>query len=432
MVPPGIQDTGGAPAAARRQPVEVSLKRIRVAVVDDEPEVVELASVVIRREADLELVATGLNGRDAIQIADRTHPDVMVMDVHMPLMTGIDAAERIRSGFPSIAIVLTTGLETLELVKRALRIGVSEFLSKPVAGSDLTAAIRKVDAHRDRQAKEPGLPRVWAFFGSKGTAGTTTMATNTACLLAARDEGVVLVDADLIAGDCAFHLDLQPSGKSLSAILTAAEPVDLALVEAQLRTWRDMKTGTSFTVLESKPEFADPPADLESRFTSLLDILSARFRHIVVDLPPGRLFDVQVAVTAEYCDDFVCVTNSDLPSLKSLSAQLRALSESRFPLDKVTVLVNELVTQGDVDAVEWIGERFKGLRAIHRVPVDRAAVDHAFASGRPLCLVNSLHPMSRMLEKFVSGIHAKVSDEDQARWGEKLWRAVAPPTWRPA
>ena len=128
----------------------MSLERIRVALFDDEPDLLKLLVRIVEHARDLEVVATGSSGRDAVHVANRTHPDVVIMDVNMPGMSGIDAAERISKGFPSIGIVLLTGQETVELVKRALRAGVMEFLAKPTSTSELLAAIRKVNGARDR------------------------------------------------------------------------------------------------------------------------------------------------------------------------------------------------------------------------------------------------------------------------------------------
>src|SRR5438477_3908989 len=105
------------------------IKSIRVALVDDEPEVRSLFAKILATQSGLEVVAQGASGRDALQIASRERPDVLVMDVNMPVMSGIDAAERIAGAFPSIGIILVTGNESVDLVKRALRVRVMEFLN---------------------------------------------------------------------------------------------------------------------------------------------------------------------------------------------------------------------------------------------------------------------------------------------------------------
>ena len=396
-----------------------------MAAVDDEPELLKLFGLIISREADMQLVGSGSSGRDAIQIANRVHPDVLIMDVHMADLPGIDAAERIAAAFPSIGIILVTGCETLELVKRALRVGVMEFLSKPIAPPELLAAVRRVARTRIVGVPEPGMSRTWAFFGSKGTSGSTTLAVNTACALARRGHSTVLVDADPLDGDCAFQLDLSPSGRSLWELLGGTASVDAEVIEALERTWRSPLDGMSLQMIESGGDGGEVARDIGDRFKSVLDLLAARHQHVIVDLPPSRLLAEQTAIAADLCDDLVLVTNSDLSALKCLTSQLRLLVGAKFPLEKVTVLVNDIVSHHEVDPVHWVEERFHGLKRIQRVPLDRAECQRAVASGVPLVLLEPAHPLSRLVDQLIEGTHSpNPGPGDRSSWLERLWESL--------
>jgi len=401
------------------------MAKILVAAVDDEPEVLKLYRLIISREPDMEFVASGTSGRDALQLARRAHPDVLIMDVQMPDLPGIDAAERIAQGLPSIGIILVTGHETLDVVKRALRVGVSEFLVKPVTPNDLLAAVRAAAISRNRGATESGMARTWAFLGSKGTSGTTTLAVNVACALARKRAATVLVDADLFQGDCAFQLDLSPSGKSLHELLAGHETLDRTLVASQERCWRSPIDGCELQVIESRGEYLElgPPAT--ERFKTVLDQLAMRYQHVLVDLAPAQLLEPLPAVAADVCDDLVCVTNEDLPALKALATQLRLLRESGFSMEKITVLINGLVTQSDVDPVEWVAERFHGMRSIRTLPVDRDRCNHALAAGVPLVLQHPAHPLAKLIEGLIAGEAAPVAARRPSTWAARLWKTFA-------
>ena len=122
---------------------------IRVLLVDDQELVRTGFRMVLTGEEDIEVVGEAANGHDAIASAARTRPDVIVMDIRMPIMDGVEATRRLavtdgESRGPRI-LVLTT-FDTDEHVMDALRAGASGFLLKDVTPADFVAAIRVVAA----------------------------------------------------------------------------------------------------------------------------------------------------------------------------------------------------------------------------------------------------------------------------------------------
>ncbi len=119
---------------------------IRVALVDDQPLVRTALQMVIADAPDLELVAEAGDGAEAVRLATEAAPDVIVMDIRMPGMDGIEATRRIVAG-PSFAqvIVLTTFDED-EYVYGALRAGAAGFLVKDMALEQILDAVRVVAA----------------------------------------------------------------------------------------------------------------------------------------------------------------------------------------------------------------------------------------------------------------------------------------------
>ena len=119
---------------------------IRVAVVDDHPLVRVGFGVLIKSCADLEFVGEAANGRDAVELARAEHPDVMLMDVRMPELNGIEATRMITADPATAAtrvLVLTT-FDLDEYAYGALRAGASGFLLKDTSPDELLDAIRVV------------------------------------------------------------------------------------------------------------------------------------------------------------------------------------------------------------------------------------------------------------------------------------------------
>jgi len=117
----------------------------RVLVVDDQALLRTAFSSLIDAEDDLEVVGAAADGREAVQIAARLRPDVVVMDVRMPVMDGIEATRQITDSTDVRALILTT-FDLDEYVFAALRAGASGFLLKDTLPADLLTAIRVVAA----------------------------------------------------------------------------------------------------------------------------------------------------------------------------------------------------------------------------------------------------------------------------------------------
>lgn len=164
-------------------------------------------------------------------------PDVVVLDVAMPLVNGIEAAARIAESHPSVGVLMLTADESPATVKTALRAGARDYLSKTSEMERLCEAVLKLAARGDRGPVERGPGFVWSFYGTKGGAGTTTLAVNTAVALSRLGHRVALVDMDLLHGDCGFYLDLPPpsSERSLLARLGHLEALDAELVALSMR-----------------------------------------------------------------------------------------------------------------------------------------------------------------------------------------------------
>jgi DNA-binding NarL/FixJ family response regulator len=119
---------------------------IRVLVVDDQALVRAGFSMIIRAETDLEVVGDAGNGREALDAARRLMPDIVLMDVRMPLMDGIEATRRLLAAQGGIKVVMMTTFDMDEYVYAALQAGASGFLLKDVPPEQLVAGIRAVVA----------------------------------------------------------------------------------------------------------------------------------------------------------------------------------------------------------------------------------------------------------------------------------------------
>lgn len=127
--------------------------RIKVLIADDHALVAEGLSALIREESDLEVVACIGNGREAVRMAGELAPDVVVMDLSMPELNGIDATKMIRERQPATQVLILSMYSKHEYVVRALQAGASGYLLKKATAKNLPDAIRAV--HRGERFLSP-------------------------------------------------------------------------------------------------------------------------------------------------------------------------------------------------------------------------------------------------------------------------------------
>jgi DNA-binding NarL/FixJ family response regulator len=182
---------------------------IRVAIADDQELVRAGLRLIIAGEADLEVVAEAASGEEAIIIAQRTQPDVLLMDVRMPGLGGIAATEAILdsagSGRPRILMLTTFDLD--EHVYDAMRVGASGFLLKDVPAEDLVIAIRQAARGIDALLAPSVTRRLVERFASQRSIGSTHH--DVLSELTAREQEVLrLVARGLSNSEIADHLTI--------------------------------------------------------------------------------------------------------------------------------------------------------------------------------------------------------------------------------
>jgi DNA-binding NarL/FixJ family response regulator len=126
---------------------------IRILTVDDHPLLRAGIAGLIADEPDMQLVAEAENGRHAIELFERHHPDVTLMDLQMPEMDGLDALETIRQRHPDARIVVLTTYPGDAQVLRAIKGGACGYLLKSTLRKELLSTIRSV--HAGKKALSP-------------------------------------------------------------------------------------------------------------------------------------------------------------------------------------------------------------------------------------------------------------------------------------
>ncbi|MBD7949528.1 MULTISPECIES: response regulator [Oerskovia] len=121
---------------------------IRVLLVDDEQLVRAGLRMMLGADPGMDVVGEADDGAQALRLVGETSPQVVLMDIRMPRMDGLEALRRLRATHPDLAVIMLTTFDTDDMVLTALRDGATGFLLKNTAPPDLLAAVRAVSAGR--------------------------------------------------------------------------------------------------------------------------------------------------------------------------------------------------------------------------------------------------------------------------------------------
>ena len=348
---------------------------IKVLIVDDIPETRDHLSRLLGLERDLDVAGTAGTGEEAIKVAMELRPDVIVMDINMPGMDGVQAAEIITQRLPSCPIIMMSVHGEADQLKRSISAGAREFLVKPFSGDEFSASIRTVFekelARRTQfEAALPTVPapaiptdesdhQVVAVFSPKGGAGRTTIATNLAVALHQETGArVCLVDANLQFGDVGVLLNLNPKDRSIAEAVETGEP-DGDIIDSCVI---DHSTGIRVLLAPPTPEGADLVTPQYLRL--IIEHLRIGHEYVVVDLPSG-LSDLSLAVM-DAADTILVLTALEITTIKNVRLFLELTEQLEYSRSKVRLVVNR------ADAAQGI--RIADVEASVRRPIDGTIV----------------------------------------------------------
>ena len=338
---------------------------IKVLIVDDIPETRAHLTRLLGLEREIDVAGTAGSGEEAIQVAMDMRPDIIVMDINMPGMDGIAAAEIISQRLPHSPIIMMSVHGEAEHLKRAMLAGAREFLVKPFSGDEFATSIKRVAerelTRRDQvqaatavvapptqQTGEVEEHQVVAVFSPKGGAGRTTLAVNLALALKREtNQRVALVDGNLQFGDVGVLLNLNPKNRSVVDAVDGGEP-DRDIVESVMV---DHSTGIRVLLAPPSPEGADLVT--AAYLKKIIGFLRETHDWVIVDLPSG-LNDHTLGVL-DAADQILVVAALEITTIKNVRLFLEVADQLDYERSKLRLVINRSdasqgIRIGDVEA----------------------------------------------------------------------------------
>ena len=382
--------------------------RIQVLIVDDIPETRDHLAKLLGFEPDIEVIGTAASGAEAIELAIKVLPDVILMDINMPDMDGIAATERLSSQVPSAAVVMMSVQGEADYLRRSMLAGAREFLVKPFSSDELTASIRQVHAREKEKAGRAVVAQaartqdpteegqVVAVFSPKGGVGRTTIAVNLAVAAASElGKKVTLVDASFQFGDVAVLLNLNPKDKSMAELVPELEQGhDPDSVEAFTLSH---SSGIHVLLAPPSPEMAEliTPAGVKH----VIEILRGHSELVVVDC--AAWFNDTLLGILDLADVVLTVLTLEITSIKNTRLFLEVAEQLGYS-HKIRLVLNRADTTlgiRDADVEHSIGRKVD-----HTIVSDGRAVVYALNRGVPFVLSNRESQVSQDVLRLATAI----------------------------
>jgi pilus assembly protein CpaE len=368
--------------------------KIRVLVVDDIPEMRENIRKLLAFENDIEVVAVAGTGKDGIECARQYQPNIVLMDINMPDMDGITAAEKVTREVPTAQVIMVSVQSEADYLRRAMLAGARDFVTKPFSADELISTIRRV--HKMSQTRAPVMSQVApsasmpgqigtgplrmsrhgsvvAMFGTKGGIGTSVLAINLAVALNRSDRKVALVDASLHFGDVGVLLNLQAT-RSLADISKVISDLDSELIESMLTPHA---SGVKALLAPGRPEMAELVA--ADHLKAILAEMRGMFDYIIVDTT--RTLKDEVLTVLDSADRIVLLGTPDIPSIKNARVFFEVAEALAYPAAKIVFVLNKIDRRNLISAKD-IETHIKHPVAA-QLPMDEATAVSSVNKGVP-------------------------------------------------
>jgi pilus assembly protein CpaE len=392
---------------------------IRVLIVDDVQESRDNVERLLRFEPDIQIVGKAADGREAVDLALSREPTVIVMDVNMPDMDGIEATKAILTRRPNTGVVMMSVLNEPDTLRRSMLAGAREFLVKPFSLDELLTSVRTVHQMvamlpslatqvsmpllpTSEPSRRTGKARILTFASSKGGVGRSVLATNFAVALRETSgQQVALVDANVAFGDVAVLMNVA-EGKTIVDAVPYQNQIDTDLLETILE---DHRSGVRLLLSPTAPQ--DAEAVTPEIFRDCLTVMTEMFDYIVVDGRPG--FDDMNLLVFDVSDLLFLVTTMDMTAIKDARQFLEITDLLGYASERVRVVLNRSNTYSGIPANE-IGDSLR-RKLWAEVPDEAPAVLRSVNEGVPLVSSRPESKLALEVNKLVTSYLAEIDPE---------------------
>lgn len=376
------------------------MSKVKILIADDVQESRDNVERLLRFESDIEIVGKASGGREAIEMTLAKEPTVVLMDVNMPNVDGIEATRAIMSQRPNTGVIMMSVLNEPDVLRRSMLAGAREYLVKPFSLDELLSSVRSVHEMVEQlprhqvvtetttaapqqsatASKPAGQARIISFVSSKGGVGRSFLSTNFAVALKElTDKRVAILDANLSFGDVGLMMNVGDAKTILDAVQYRGS-IDDELVETLLQ---DHASGVKMVLAPTSPQDAETVTAEIVR--DVLAVMTTMFDYIVIDTRAG--FDDVSLQVYDLSDLMLLIVTMDMAAIKDARQFLEITDLLEYEKDRVRIVLNRSNNYSGIPAGE-IGESL-GREIWFEIPDEPGPVLRSINEGVPLVGENS-------------------------------------------
>lgn len=340
-------------------------------------------------------------------------PDIVILDLYPSPDHALKLAERLSHSFPQVMLIITSQDDDPETIRRAMRAGAREFLSKPVRRDELISAVQALLRIKTRKAMSTGRGgKIISVFGPKGGTGATTVAANIAVNMAERSKkDVILVDLNLQFGNAGLFLNLKPRHSLIDVALHVEEIEPDTLKQSLTRH------SSGVYLLAGPQRIEDTESLTGAHFERIINLLRAIFDYVIIDA--SKAFDEFTVRALDSSDHILTVFTADIPAISNTLRCLDAFKRMEYSPEKVLPVVNRY-TGSSALALEELGKTMP-YPIFWKIPnQDYVTIINSINQGIPLTTAVPRSPVSQSFVELAGRLNGgSNSGKEKAGGGQK-------------
>ena len=372
------------------------MQKLSVYLSDKDSNTIQLLKMYLAELDYIEVIGEGesltSNYQDIINLA----PSIVIADVSGNFNENYEIAEKIIAKLPSVKIIATASDYSTDIVIRAMRAGIREFLPKPLIKDNLLKSIDKFKNQIQGSNDEENNSKVITVFSNKGGVGRTSLAVNLALELAnITKEKVALVDLNMHLGDVTTFLDIKPSF-DISYLIKKVDSADEEFMLSTLEQYQN----TGMYILADPPYMEEAKKIQPIEVQKMIDKLRTVFPYIVIDT--SSAFDNITVTALDNSDLILLVSTINVPSVRNCQRCLDAFDRLGYEEEKTKIIVNRYMENDDIK-IEDV-EKALDKNIYWRVPNNYYTIMSAINKGQPVSEINNDSNIAKCYRELATDI----------------------------
>jgi pilus assembly protein CpaE len=365
------------------------MSKIKIVIADDIEETRNVIKKILNLENEFfEIVGEASNGEEVLKLLTKVKPDIILMDINMPVLNGLEATEKITHLFPAVTVIIMSVQAESEYLKKAMFHGAKEYIIKPFNYEVLVdTIITTYEKYKDRalngayfengqNTEKQRNAKVITFFSSKGGVGKSILALNSAVALSKEHhKKILLIDLDLQFGDISMLVN-QYAQKNILDVIEDGQLDSYENIKPYLYGFSE---NLHILFAPTKPEAAEYIG--KDSIEKMMKIFKKQYDVIVIDT--GINFNDSTLYMLDLSEIVLFVSTMEIVALKNTKLGLGVMQSLGYDKDKVKLIINNFTTKYGISKAEVEGAFKEGIFAM--IPEDQNTVSISVNKGQPFC-----------------------------------------------